>query len=248
MGTVAEVTGSSHGLKNVINAQLRRLGYEIRKAPAPSSPAPVPPKNGAKSGGGRARNRSGFAARQPALEGVEGMTSMRELERLYSLARGVESGCIVEVGSYRGRSTAALGLGSLDGHRAPVFAIEPHESFTGVFGGNFGPADRAAFYRAMLATGVWEVVRLVNLSSEVVAAGWTRPVGMLWLDGDHTYEGVRRDYRCWEPHLEEDAVLALDDASAQNAGPARLVDELVQSGRWEISDVLGKMRVLRVTA
>jgi hypothetical protein len=171
---------------------------------------------------------------------------MRELERLYALARGVESGCIVEVGSYRGRSTAALGFGSLDGHRAPVFAIEPHETFTGVFGGHFGPADRAAFYRAMLATGMWEVVRLVNLSSEVVVAGWTRPVGMLWLDGDHTYEGVRRDYRCWEPHLQDDAVLAFDDASAPDAGPARLVDELVHGGRWELSEAVGEMRVLRV--
>jgi hypothetical protein len=41
-------------------------------------------------------------------------------------------------------------------------------------------------------------------------------------------------------------VLAFDDASAPDAGPARLIDELVNGARWELSEAVGEMRVLRV--
>jgi hypothetical protein len=85
----------------------------------------------------------------------------------------------------------------------------------------------------------------VNLSSEVAAPGWTHEIEMLWLDGDHTYEGVSRDLRCWEPHLTKDAVLVLDDTRHPEAGPARLVRELVEADSWRVEDVVGKMTILR---
>ena len=68
-------------------------------------------------------------------------------------------------------SPSALAQGSLAGHGAPVFAVEPHETFEGILGGSFGPADRAAFFRTMLTTSSYPAVRLVNLSSEVVTPG-----------------------------------------------------------------------------
>ena len=51
---------------------------------------------------------------------TEGMVSFDEAVLLYYLAREVRSGCIVEVGSYRGRSSVFLGRGSLDGANVPV--------------------------------------------------------------------------------------------------------------------------------
>ena len=173
------------------------------------------------------------------------MTSVAQLERLYTLARDVTTGCIVEVGSYRGRSTSALALGSIDGHGVPVFAIEPHSASNGEPGGRSGPPDRAAFFEAMLATGAWEVVRLVSLISEVVTAGWDRPVSLLWIDGDHSYESVAGDYRCWEGQLAEGSVVAFDGTGSPALGPARLVTEMVEGGRWRVDGEVGEMTVLR---
>src|SRR4051795_11772941 len=68
---------------------------------------------------------------------TEGMTSMDEAMLLYQLALEVRNGCIVEIGAYRGRTTVALGRGSIDGARVPVFTIEPHQVFTGALGGRF---------------------------------------------------------------------------------------------------------------
>lgn len=173
---------------------------------------------------------------------TQGMTDVAGCEMLYKLAREVRGGCIVEVGSYRGRSAVALGRGSLDGQRVPVYAIEPHAEFVGERGGEFGPADRAAFYQAMLRTGCYQVVRLVNLTSEAVAPNWAQPIGLLFIDGDHSEPGVRRDWACWSPQLTADAIVAFDDSDW--AGPAKLIGELTASG-WQKIDSSGVITVLR---
>jgi hypothetical protein len=175
---------------------------------------------------------------------TQGMTNFDEFALLYRLATQVRNGCIVEVGSYRGRSTVALGRGSLDGQRVPVFAVEPHEEFIGVLGGKFGPEDRAAFFRGMLNTGCYQIVRLVNLSSEVVTKNWPRPIGLLWIDGDHTYDGVKRDFDCWSPYLTEDARIAFDDSLDESIGPFRLINEMQAQG-YEVIETVSKIRVLK---
>jgi hypothetical protein len=178
------------------------------------------------------------------LKSIRGALAPEQGQRLRELAAEVKEGAIIEVGSWRGRSTYALSLGSREGNQAPIFAIDPHEAFTGIFGGEFGPQDRAAFYRNMLKTGSWENVRLINLSSEIVTPGWTLPVGMLWIDGDHSYEGVKRDYECWVPFLLPGAPLVLDDTIHPEGGPYQLVGELEAAG-WRVSERVGKVAVLR---
>jgi predicted O-methyltransferase YrrM len=156
---------------------------------------------------------------------VQGSVTEAEAAELMQLAAEVPaSACIVEVGSHRGRSTTALALGA---NGAPVFAIEPHEVFEGMYGSTFGPEDRKAFFENMLRVGVVEDVRLVNLSSEVVSEGWTRPIGLLWLDGDHTLEGVRRDFEAWERFLPPGGLVAFHDALDPEGGPAHVIETLL---------------------
>jgi hypothetical protein len=169
---------------------------------------------------------------------LEGMIGDLEAELLTRLAGEVEDGCIVEVGSWRGMSTIALAKGA----RVPVYAIEPHEEFVGVLGGKFGPEDRRAFFANLLDAGVVEQVRLVNLSSEVVAPGWQLPIGLLWVDGDHRYEAVRRDFESWEPHLR--GKVAFHDAIQPTLGPFRLIDELLADG-YELVEHVQGTKVLR---
>jgi len=176
---------------------------------------------------------------------TEGMVSFDEALLLYRLAKGVHSGCIIEVGAYRGRSTVFLGRGALDGKQRKIYSIDPHEEFVGVLGGVFGPKDRAAFYRAMLATGCSEIVALINLSSEMFSAFWKHPVSLLWIDGDHSEQGVRRDFECWLPSLVDDSVIAFDDATDPILGPRKLINELVSTGRFQEVLVVGKVAVIR---
>jgi predicted O-methyltransferase YrrM len=176
---------------------------------------------------------------------TEGMVSFDEAVLLYNLARGVCSGCIVEVGSYRGRSSVFLGKGSLDGANVPVYAIDPHKSFTGVLGGVFSPKDRTAFYRAMLDNDCSEIVSLINLSSEKFALSWSESISFLWIDGDHSYDGVKRDFNCWSPHLQANAIIAFDDATDQILGPYKIIDELISLKEFERIASVGKIVVIR---
>ena len=189
-----------------------------------------------------------LATFRPYFDATEGMTSWDEAAMLFELAQQVTSGCIVEVGSYRGRSAVALGLGALAGRQPAVYAVDPHATFRGVLGGEFGPEDRAAFYRAMLNSGCYQIVRLVNLSSEQVAPQWTLPIGLLWIDGDHTEAGVRRDWNCWSPHLLPTARIAWDDATDPAIGPYQLIAELLASGEYRELRQVGKARLLERVA
>jgi hypothetical protein len=168
---------------------------------------------------------------------IRGWLSRDAALLLYRLASGASDGCIVEVGSFRGRSTVVLARGAEHGHGARVYAVEPHEPFVGPRGGEFGPEDRAAFFRNMVRTGAYRTVRLLNTSSEIVAPGWTESVALLWLDGDHSYEGVRRDFDAWAPHLLPGCDLVLDDTDDPKLGPQRLVEELTAAGWVEVERV-----------
>lgn len=179
------------------------------------------------------------------VDSVEGYLTLDEAALLYTLAADISRDqCIIEVGSYRGRSTVALALGVRAGATAPVYAIDPHETFTGPLGGTFGHDDRAAFFANLLQTGLTAHVRLINLSSEIVAPGRKRPVGLLWIDGDHRYEAVRRDFTVWEPHLVPDGLVAFHDALDETLGPYRVIHELKASGRFIDVTAEGDVRVI----
>lgn len=168
----------------------------------------------------------------------EGMMNYPELRELYSLAKAASpDGVIVEVGSYRGASTIALAQGSLDGPQIPVFAIDPHD-FVSMTGYQYAMHDSAAFMQHMLIAGVAHLVRPVTLFSYEVYDGWRRPISLLWLDGDHTYEGVKQDFERFSPHLLPQAPIAFHDAKAKKFGVHQLIAELLASGDYEqVSDV-----------
>ena len=175
----------------------------------------------------------------PGFESVEGWLKEDEAEELFRVAAAVRSGCIVEVGSYRGRSTLALCAGSSIGSGIPVYAIEPHEEAVGIRGGKFGPKDRAAFFRNFLKSGLVRYVRLLNTTSAVAAAGWNKSVSLLFIDGDHRFPSVSADFAAWQPHLAEGAVVAFDDVDV--SGPKRVTETLVESGTLKLFRRVGKI-------
>ena len=127
---------------------------------------------------------------------MEGMISEPEAAVLHRLAREA-TGAIVEIGSYRGRSTIALALGSRAGAGVPVYAIDPHEAFTEPGGFQFGRMDARAFVDNLTAAGVLEDVRIVQLPAAAVV--FDEPIGLLWIDGEHNQ--AQRDFEQFAPSI-----------------------------------------------
>ncbi len=66
-----------------------------------------------------------------------------------------------------------------------------------------------------------------------VAPGWNRPIGFLWIDGDHSYRGAKADFDGFAPHLVPGGVVAFHDALHEFAGPIRVfVEEVLRSDRF----------------
>jgi predicted O-methyltransferase YrrM len=180
----------------------------------------------------------------------DSMTSVSLLERLYNYAKGAAThgtGTIVEIGAYRGASTVALALGVQSSGRGHVYSIDPHKDFRGVLGGVFSPEDHLAFEVAIHKHNVAEWVSHHCSDSSSVAQGWTEKIDLLWIDGDHSYEGVATDLKLWLPYISDGGILVLDDHS-----PGSEVEEAVRDhlpfSRYISIERIGDALILRRTS
>jgi predicted O-methyltransferase YrrM len=164
------------------------------------------------------------------VSNVEGWLGPREGRLLYRLATEADpAGSIVEIGSWHGRSTIWLAAGAKAGRGAHVVAIDPH---AGTHLREEGETTDHVLRANLERAGVEDQATIVVATSKKAAAEWSGPISLLWIDGDHEYESVRRDYLMWEPHLRPDAVVALHDTFVW-PGPERVVRELlIGTGRF----------------
>jgi predicted O-methyltransferase YrrM len=183
------------------------------------------------------------------LKSARGGVSVTEGLALRRYARECSGGAVVEIGSFRGKSAVALALGLSENARPPelqvVYCVEPHEPFVGFYGGKFGPEDRTEFYRTVLGTGLSDHIALISLPSVQAAKAWNKPIGLLFIDGDHTLAAVRADITAWQPHLLPGARVIFDDAADPRAGPFAVVRQLIESGEFRKLEGIGKMVALQ---
>lgn len=155
---------------------------------------------------------------------VEGWLSDAQGRALFRAAAETRGrGAIVEIGSWKGRSTTWLASGArLAGHR--VYAIDPHRRSR-----EYPDAETKDEFLANLArNGLTSVVEPLVMTSEDAAARVAGPVELLFIDGDHSYEAVRRDAEIWLPRLTDGGTVMFHDvATAAYSGPRRVVREMV---------------------
>jgi len=151
---------------------------------------------------------------------IPGQITRAEARALMDLAARTPPGMpIVEIGAFRGRSSAALGFGSQRGHSNRVYAIDAHVEFEGVLGGRFGREDMAHFYHNVTRAGVGSIVAAICLPSTLAARAWPgTPIGMVWIDADHRSEAVRADLEAWSPYVQDVIATAVRDGLLQPAG------------------------------
>lgn len=73
---------------------------------------------------------------------------------------------------------------------------------------------------ALREAGVWDQGRhhQVRGDSKEVGKAWGYLVDMVFVDGDHSYEGCRGDIEAWGPHVRTGGVIAIHDYNAQHRG------------------------------
>jgi len=140
---------------------------------------------------------------------------------------------IVELGVFQGKTALVLAWGAQQGQGAHVTAVDAWDLAGNTYGPPFTDAGSKAWARHWVRSlGYSNHIDLVNAFSHEVGADWSGPpVGLLFVDADHSYEGARRDIEAWAPHLAEGATIAVDDYHHPDwPGVAEAVDALVAEG------------------
>jgi len=117
-----------------------------------------------------------------------GLRTKREKLLLWNAAKQTKEGAIVEIGSFEGYSTIILAE-AVEANRK-VFAIDP-----------FIEGTEQKFNENICRAGVASTVEVLKLKSEEAALGWAKPIKLLFIDGSHQYEYVKKDVLLWKPHL-----------------------------------------------
>jgi predicted O-methyltransferase YrrM len=129
---------------------------------------------------------------------------------------------IVEIGSYLGASSCFLAAGAQD-MGSTVYCIDTW----GNDGMTEGLRDTYSAFQDNTRRYQNHIVPLRCRSEEAVK-GFEKSIDMLFLDGDHSYEGVSSDLQLWLPKLRFGSWLFLHD-SGWAEGVQRAIKEVVAS-------------------
>jgi hypothetical protein len=150
---------------------------------------------------------------------------------------------ILEIGSFKGKSTVGLASVAARYGLGPVVAVDPHSAPSVTDPDLGGEASSWDEFRATLrAAGVEQAVEAHRAFSRDVARGWDRPIRFLWIDGDHTYRGAKEDLDLFRRHLADGAIVALHDVLHSFEGPIRVfVEEMLASDQFGAAGLCGSI-------
>ena len=153
------------------------------------------------------------------LDQTPGFLSLGEGYALMYLAGAGESAAaIVEIGSFKGKSTCWLAAGCRRRGFGKVIAVDHfHGSPEHRAGGPqetpeivSGQGTRAVFDAHVTAFGFTDIID-VRASSSTDTTGWRAPIRLLFIDGDHSYAGTAADFAAWRPFVEPGGLLCFHD-------------------------------------
>jgi SAM-dependent methyltransferase len=171
-----------------------------------------------------------------AIEGVEGWLTEGQARLLFETAREVPAdGTIVEIGSFRGRSTIVLALGA--DPSVEVVAIDPHA------GNDRGPQEIGGFaaeaegdHQVFLANldraGVRERVRVLRRFSGEAHDDVEGHVDLLWVDGAHRARPAHQDLRRWGDRVRPGGRMLVHDSWCSVGVTLATLVAVTASGEW----------------
>jgi predicted O-methyltransferase YrrM len=157
---------------------------------------------------------------------------------LYGLTRSIKPKVCVEIGSARGKSACTIGLALCRNGLGKLYAIDPHSTTT--WNDTMSVDSFAIINENLQKAGVTDFVEIVRKTSVEAAKGWDKKIDLIFIDGDHSYEGVKADWELFLPHLNEFGVVVFHDTiwdlkpdksiARADMGVPRFVDELRAAG------------------
>jgi len=147
------------------------------------------------------------------IANIEGWLTKSEGLFLYKSAKKVKSqNAIIEIGSWKGRSTICLGRGLQDGNKGKIYAIDPHIG-SSEHRKMFGKVDTFEEFKQNISkAGVDRYVQPIRKTSKNAAENFTKPIEFVFIDGAHEYKFVDFDFNAWFPKIIDGGLIAFHDS------------------------------------
>lgn len=178
---------------------------------------------------------------------VTGWLGVEEAKMMFDLARSLPGPApvLVELGSWLGQSSCILGKAIRRYPRATLYCVDPFdeqvESTTEVMRQDIernkdvtgASSLKDQFLANVTRAGVLSSIRMEETYSFELAARWTRPIDLLFIDANHAYPAVRQDYDDWARFLKPGGWIVFHDVELPSRearhydGPGRVVEESI---------------------
>jgi predicted O-methyltransferase YrrM len=155
-----------------------------------------------------------------------------EAALLFRLARDARTGPFAEIGRFKGGSTIVFAAALPEG--VELWSYDLHVALRADMPGSELDGELSA---ALARYGLEHKVHLVVADSHTVEPP-SEPLELLFIDGDHSYEGAKADFERWQAFVRPDGHVLFHDAVDTGGygnvypGVARLVAEIDVRAGW----------------
>lgn len=184
---------------------------------------------------------AGLFASNSLNHGVVSMT-IRQTAYLFGLVRRMPARRVIEVGRYKGGSTLAIAA-----------AMQPEGQFWSIDIGEKERRLRRGHVQLTYDQQIKTVFPRLGLNVHLIIGDSrnvelnTGEVDLVFIDGDHSYEGVKNDFDRFGRRVRVGGAVLLDDAfdewlfRTHSDTVGRLVEEVVQSGEFRLARVIDRL-------
>lgn len=185
--------------------------------------------------------------RYKLIESIDGWLTEPEANLLYNLGKNCKGkGVIVEIGTWKGKSTICLAYGSKAGNKVKIVTIDPHTG--GVYERDLYKDPIWTFdeFKANIRKANVEALITGKVAtSEEVAKNWKEPVELLWIDGSHLYKDIKRDFKMWLPHVIDGGIVAMHDTINIEGPRKAAIEEIYKSKKFKDLGVVDSITFAR---
>ncbi|OGQ61241.1 MAG: hypothetical protein A3G92_07445 [Deltaproteobacteria bacterium RIFCSPLOWO2_12_FULL_38_8] len=145
---------------------------------------------------------------------VQGWLTENEGHYLYKKAKNVQkNNAIVEIGSWKGRSTVCLASGAKEGQGAIIYAVDPHQGSDEQQQKGYNEKDTFKEFKFNIQTKkVDGFIHAIRETSKEASLKINYPVEFIFIDGLHKYKNVYEDYKLWFPKVIDGGIMAFHDS------------------------------------
>src|SRR3989344_1807546 len=170
-------------------------------------------------------------------------TNYQERETLYNLAKSLNGGSvIVEVGSHLGATSCMLALANKNNK---VYCVDTWKN-----DGQMPDRSKDTFEEFKNNTKDFSNIIALRGTSEEVVKNFNEKIDLLFIDGDHSYEGVKKDIFNWIPKCKDSAMVAFHDvgpAGSVEYGVTKVIDEYIKPIQKRVVASLTNLYVVEIS-